>query len=217
MPAEDKGFEDLCCLIAQKKYLDPDAQKYGSAGQKQFGIDILASDNTQTPPQKVVIQCKFKEDPRNFSDAEAKSEILKELDKAIKGKKGFNKFVYTINTKRRTQLQDFAKELTQEHGFDVIVWSIDDIKETIEASEKLTKIYTVSDFHQYGEVKIQQKLNTSPVNPTVFIGRDDEPRGTLDIVSVLYVVGGIPVIAGFLVGLFLLVGACDQMNIMIPG
>ena len=26
---------------------------------------------------------------------------------------------------------------------------------------------------------------------------DDEPRGTLDIVSVLYVVGGIPVIAGF--------------------
>ena len=45
---------------------------------------------------------------------------------------------------------------------------------------------------------------------------DDEPRGTLDIVSVLYVVGGIPVIAGFLVGLFLLVGACDQMNISIP-
>ena len=45
---------------------------------------------------------------------------------------------------------------------------------------------------------------------------DDEPRGTLDIVSVLYVVGGIPVIAGFLVGLFVLVGACDQMNISIP-
>ena len=45
---------------------------------------------------------------------------------------------------------------------------------------------------------------------------DDAPRGRLDIVSVLYVVGGIPVIAGFLVGLFLLVGACDQMNIMVP-
>ena len=46
---------------------------------------------------------------------------------------------------------------------------------------------------------------------------DDEPRGRTDLVSVLYVVGGIPVIILFLVGLFSLVGACDQMNIMIPG
>jgi hypothetical protein len=45
---------------------------------------------------------------------------------------------------------------------------------------------------------------------------DDEPRGRTDLVSVLYVVGGIPVIILFLVGLFSLVGACDQMNIMIP-
>jgi len=46
---------------------------------------------------------------------------------------------------------------------------------------------------------------------------DDEPRGRTDLVSVLYVVGGIPVVILFLVGLFSLVGACDQMNIMIPG
>jgi len=30
------------------------------------------------------------------------------------------------------------------------------------------------------------------------------------------VVGGVPAIALFLVGLFALVGACDQMNIQIP-
>jgi hypothetical protein len=47
--------------------------------------------------------------------------------------------------------------------------------------------------------------------------RGDEPRGTVDTASVLYVVGGVPVIALFIVGLFLLVGACDQMNIPIPG
>ena len=44
----------------------------------------------------------------------------------------------------------------------------------------------------------------------------DEPRGRVDTASVLYVVGGIPVIMLFIVGLFLLVGACDQMNIPIP-
>jgi hypothetical protein len=45
---------------------------------------------------------------------------------------------------------------------------------------------------------------------------EDEPRGQVDLTSVLYVVGGVPVIALFLVGLFTLVGACDQMNIRIP-
>lgn len=45
---------------------------------------------------------------------------------------------------------------------------------------------------------------------------EDKPRGQVDTASVLYVVAGIPVIILFLVGLFSLVGACDQMNIMIP-
>ncbi len=45
---------------------------------------------------------------------------------------------------------------------------------------------------------------------------EDEPRGQVDLASVLYVVGGVPAIALFLVGLFALVGACDQMNIQIP-
>ena len=45
---------------------------------------------------------------------------------------------------------------------------------------------------------------------------NDEPRGTLDTTSVLCVVCGIPVVIIFLVGLFSLVGACDQMNIMVP-
>ncbi|NQZ09093.1 MAG: tetratricopeptide repeat protein [Algicola sp.] len=180
LPDEDKDFEDLCCLIAQEKYRDPDAQKYGRRGQKQFGVDILTVDRTHTPPQKVAIQCKFKEDPHLFSVTKAKNEIQKELEAAFKGQQTFGKFVYASNIKNDTHLQDFADELAQEHGIDVVVWSDADIKLAIDASDKLSKIYTVGQsitenhFHQYGEVKIQQKLNTSPVNPSVFIGRDDE-------------------------------------------
>ena len=44
----------------------------------------------------------------------------------------------------------------------------------------------------------------------------EEPRGRVDTASVLYVVGGIPLMIVFFVGLFLLVGACDQMNVPIP-
>jgi tetratricopeptide (TPR) repeat protein len=180
LPDEDKGFEDLCCLIAQEKYRDPDSQKYGRRGQRQFGVDILAFDRTHTPPQKVVVQCKFKEDPHLFSVTKAKKEIQDELEAAFSGQQTFGKFVYASNIKPATQLQDFADELAQEHAVEVVVWSIADIKLAIEASDRLCKIYTVEQsitenhFHYYGEVKIQQKLNTSPVNPSVFIGRDDE-------------------------------------------
>ena len=36
-----------------------------------------------------------------------------------------------------------------------------------------------------------------------------EEQGTFDAVSVLYVVGGIPFMIAFFLGLFLLVGSCD--------
>ena len=55
-----------------------------------------------------------------------------------------------------------------------------------------------------------------PEQPPVDEASDDEPKGQLDLAAVLYVVGGIPVMILFLVGLFALVGACDQMNVMIP-
>ena len=41
-------------------------------------------------------------------------------------------------------------------------------------------------------------------------------RGRVDLVSVLFVVCGIPTMIAFFLILFLLTGACDQTNIFIP-
>ncbi len=38
---------------------------------------------------------------------------------------------------------------------------------------------------------------------------DEDPRGKVDLVAVLYIVGGIPALVGFLVLLFTLTRACD--------
>jgi hypothetical protein len=43
-----------------------------------------------------------------------------------------------------------------------------------------------------------------------------EPKGKLDTVSVLYVVGGIPCMIAFFLILFSVVRACDSANIYIP-
>jgi hypothetical protein len=40
---------------------------------------------------------------------------------------------------------------------------------------------------------------------------DDETRGRVDLVSYLYVIGGVPMLVGFLVVLFGLVNACDRI------
>jgi hypothetical protein len=45
---------------------------------------------------------------------------------------------------------------------------------------------------------------------------DYEPKGKVDRVSVLYVVGGIPCMIAFFLILFGLVNACDGMNSYIP-
>ncbi len=38
---------------------------------------------------------------------------------------------------------------------------------------------------------------------------DEEPRGKVDLVAVLYIVGGIPALVGFLVVIFTLTRACN--------
>jgi hypothetical protein len=44
----------------------------------------------------------------------------------------------------------------------------------------------------------------------------EQGRGRVDLVSVLYVLCGIPAMIVFFVVLFTLVGACDQANIYLP-
>ncbi len=39
---------------------------------------------------------------------------------------------------------------------------------------------------------------------------DEEPRGRVDLVSVLYVVGGIPALVGILVVIFALARSCNM-------
>lgn len=87
-------------------------------------------------------------------------------------RQSFDRFVYTSNIKNDTHLQDFANTLTEQHCIEVIVWSIDDINLAIETSDTLRKTYTVSNTGAANPTP--QKFNTPPVNPTVFIGRENE-------------------------------------------
>ena len=46
---------------------------------------------------------------------------------------------------------------------------------------------------------------------------DNGPKVNGDLVSWLYVLGGLPMMVVFFVVMFGLVGSCDSMNVMLPG
>ena len=143
----EQQFEELCCSIAQLKYGDFDAQKYGRRGQKQWGVDIRAI-NKRMNGEKIVIQCKHKTDPPRFktkSKSEIKAvekEIESELTQAIEGN-SFDYFIYASNIPRDNKLQRFADSLSTD-DYSVIVWSQDDIVDDIYRYERLKQIYTLN-------------------------------------------------------------------------
>ncbi|NQZ10910.1 MAG: hypothetical protein HRT35_27470, partial [Algicola sp.] len=153
MPKNAVEWETLCCHLAKEKYQDNDAQKYGRSGQKQWGVDIRATDRSIGDGQPLVIQCKYKSDPPRFignrATAERKQieeEIETDLRSAIENSHKFNftKFIYAANIKRDCNLQDFVDDLSKAHKLEVIIWSLEDIKDEIDRFPRLIRMYTAN-------------------------------------------------------------------------
>jgi len=140
-------FEELCCVLAQFKYGDFDAQRYGRSGQKQWGVDIRAT-YKKLNNERIVIQCKFKTKPPKFKSNSKteikviKNEIETELAEAVKGLP-FDYFIYASNIPRDTNIQKFADSLCT-LDYNVILWSQDDITEDIYRYERLKHFYTLN-------------------------------------------------------------------------
>ena len=137
----EMDFESLCLDIARERYGDYNAQKYGRRGQKQWGIDIKATDRKNNH-EKIAIQCKFKYDPAKISLDQKKKEIRAELTAALE-KHSFDGFVYAANIENDAHLQDYAEELSREYGVSVTVWSQEDMESDIRLFPRLRRLYTL--------------------------------------------------------------------------
>ena len=135
-------FESLCCDMAKEIYGDFNAQKYGRRGQKQWGIDIKATDRKNND-ERVVIQCKYKYDPSKISLNKKKEEILEELTTAL-SKHTFECFIYAANIDNDSVLQSYCEELSEKNGVEVKIWSQEDVESVIRFYSRLQRIYTES-------------------------------------------------------------------------
>jgi len=135
----DDQFEDFCCEVARDWLGDFAAQRYGRDGQKQGGIDIKAV-NYRGHLEKVVIQCKYKKDPKNFNKAAAKREIEETLKIAIESHE-FDVFIYACTLERDNELQDYADALTCIYHKQVKIWFWNDLKGVVGIYPRLQRFY----------------------------------------------------------------------------
>ncbi|MEI6848374.1 MAG: hypothetical protein WCK32_10245 [Chlorobiaceae bacterium] len=141
----DDQFEDFCCEVARNFFGDFAAQRYGRDGQWQGGIDIKAT-NYRSDRKKVVIQCKYKNDPKNFKQSAAKKEIKETLDFAIKSHE-FEVFIYASTLERDTILQDYAVYLSSIYKKQVVIWFWNDLKGAVRFYPRLQRIYAEGSFN----------------------------------------------------------------------
>jgi hypothetical protein len=139
-------FEDFCCEVARVRFGDFAAQRYGRSGQKQSGIDINATNreitatNSKGGSQKVVIQCKYKKDPKNFASADAIREIEQDL-KASVASHQFDVFIYASTLERSTKLKDMADVLALTYKKEIQIWFWDDLEQAVRIHPRLQRMY----------------------------------------------------------------------------
>jgi hypothetical protein len=104
-------FEDITWEIYKRKWHDNHAQRYGSKGQAQNGIDIYGRQNSSG--KYIGVQCK------RYEDNKLNQQIIKEeIVKAECFSPPLSEYIIATTASRNTKLQDFVRFLNEERGLE---------------------------------------------------------------------------------------------------
>ncbi|MCX6926402.1 MAG: NACHT domain-containing protein, partial [Verrucomicrobia bacterium] len=123
-PESPSDFESLCLDVLSVVYADPGTQKHGRLGQKQHGVDLLAT----YKGAPVGLQCKLKDrlseftrDPKRLR-AELKRELVEEAEKASAFQGRLRTFIFATSAPTDAEVQAGAEGLRGKYPFTVEVW-----------------------------------------------------------------------------------------------
>ena len=125
--ASESEFEELMCELYNAIHKTNTFQLYRSRGSKQFGIDIFSRE------EEVVIQCKKKDPGRRDKElrAELAADLRESVTKAHGLPFGFKTFVLAATTKKYSDVQELATELSGQFPFSVQLLAWVDIEKQI--------------------------------------------------------------------------------------
>jgi tetratricopeptide (TPR) repeat protein len=130
-PQNWQDFETLCFDLWKNIWKDQDTQKHGRQGQAQHGVDIYGRPNREG--KWAGVQCKGKD---NYSEKSlSESELITEVEKALKFKPTLSEFAIATTAPRDAKLQELARKVTADNLtrglFSVAVYCWDDIKDRL--------------------------------------------------------------------------------------
>ena len=73
-PNDDDTFEELICDLCSKEWCDPNTERFGRSGQKQFGVDVYGQPVDASGKHRGA-QAKLRSTGRQLSEAEIRDEV----------------------------------------------------------------------------------------------------------------------------------------------
>jgi len=106
IPREESDFEKKCVVLFREILKDPNVKRVGRRGQAQQGADIVGHRN-RDPKRLVGVQCKAKEEGKELTENEVRSEVKK----ALKYKPKLVEYIIVTTAKDAIKLQQLAQQL----------------------------------------------------------------------------------------------------------
>lgn len=158
-PSNWQDFEDLCKVLWQSIWCDPNTKKNGRAGQNQHGVDIYGIPFYEHKYEGV--QCKGKNE--SSKNKLTKQELIAEAQKAVDFKPTINKFIIATTSQSDANIQSICRILNENKTFpfSLHVWSWDDISDEIQCRPNVYRFL-------YNE-----ELGTDMIINEIHIGRLD--------------------------------------------
>ena len=164
--ADQDEFEGLLRDICALEWRDPDTQKYGRKGQKQYGVDIYGKPSDLVSVYRGV-QCKLRTTDNQISVPE----IEKEVGDAKQFPHSLDKLIIATDGPRDTNTQIWIDNISEREaengGFRVVIWFWDDITERLAAYPKLIIKYYKSLLKDLSSLPLLERLVGLPLHVVV--------------------------------------------------
>lgn len=165
-PTDEDEFEGLLRDICALEWGDPDTQRHGRKGQKQYGVDVYGKPGNLQSTYRAV-QCKL----RTTDNQVSRTEIEKEVEDARKFPHKLEKLIIATDGPRDANTQILIDNISEREisngGFRVVIWFWDDITERLAAYPKLLIKYYRGLFKDLTSLPLYERLVDIPLHVVV--------------------------------------------------
>jgi hypothetical protein len=155
-------FESMIRDICAFEWNDPNTQKFGRKGQKQYGVDVYGQP-IDLDGRYWAAQCKL----RTKGDSLTEKEIEADVSDARLFPHDLDTLIIATDAPRDTHTQIFVDQISEReirnNGFRVVVWFWDEITERLAAYPKLMVSYYRDYFASLMTLPIVERLVGTPL------------------------------------------------------